>query len=123
MKKEDFTAGQTVYLMDRRFLEFDYRRIEGRIREVKVLTVGRKYITTDFLGGMRFDITNEFRQDTPYSPTYNLYLSREDILNEFKRKETMKEIQENIRHGGVLKRMTYDDLQAIMNIIRKYKPW
>lgn len=124
MKKEDFKGGQTVFLLDHRWKEFEYYRIERRIREVKVLTVGRRYITTDFCGGMRFDITNEFRQDTPYTPTYSLYLSKEDILKEFKRKETIKEIQEKTKHGGgILKQMSDDDLQAILTIIRKYKPW
>ena len=124
MKKEDFKVGQTVYLLGQRFAEFDYHRIERRIKEVKVLTVGRRYITTDFCGGMRFDITNEFRQDTPYTPTYSLYLSKEDIQREFKRKEIIKEVQEKMKHcGGLLKRMTEEDLQTMLNIIRKYNPW
>ena len=124
MKKEDFKVGQTVYLLEQRFTEFDYRRIQGFIKEVKVLKVGKKYITVDFYGGLRFDIANEFREVTNYSPTYRLYLSKEDIQKEFQRKETIKEIQEKIRHSsGMLNRMTEEDLQTMLNIIRKYKPW
>lgn len=122
MKKEDFKVGQTVCLLANRYEEFDFHVIEKRIKEVKVLTVGRKYITTDFCGGMRFDITNDFRQDTPYTPTYTLYLSKVDILKEFKRKETIAEINKKIKYDNrLLKRMTDDDLQTILNIIRKYK--
>lgn len=121
MKKEDFKVGQTVYLLDHRWKEFEYHIIERRIKEVKVLTVGRRYITTDFCGGMRFDITNEFRQDTQYTPTYSLYLSKEDIQREFKKKKAIKEIQEKITYGGgLLKRMTEEDLKTILTIIRKY---
>lgn len=124
MKKEDFSAGQTVYLLERRFEAFEFRRIQGFIKEAKVRSVGRKYITVDYCGGIRFDITNEFREVTDYSPTYRLYLSKEDIQNEFKRKDITKEIQEKIKRcGGLFNRMTEEDLQTILNIIRKYKPW
>ena len=122
MKKEDFKVGQTVYLLAGRYEEFDCRIIERRIKEVKVVTVGRRYITTDFCGGMRFDMTNDFSQDTPYTPTYRLYLSKEEILKEFKRKDTIREINMQITYDSrLLKRMTDDDLQTILTIIRKYK--
>lgn len=122
MKKEDFKVGQTVYLLAIEYERFEFHRIERRIKEVKVLTVGRKYITVNLGGGMRFDITNEFREVTNHSPTYRLYLSKEDIQREFKRKETIKEIQEKVKYGGgLLNRMTEEDLQTILTIIRKYK--
>lgn len=122
MKKEDFKVGQTVCLLSNRYSEFEFHVIEKRIMEVKVLTVGRKYITVDYCGGMRFDITNDFRQDAPYTPTYTLYLSKVDILKEFKRKETIAEIHKKIKYDNrLLKRMTDDDLKTILNIIRKYE--
>ena len=122
MKKEDFKVGQTVFLLEQRFTEFEFHRVERRIREVKVRTVGTRYITVDYCGGgIRFDITNDFKEVTNYSPTYRLYLSREDIQREFKRKEIIKQIHEKIRHsGGLLNRMTDDDLQTILATIRKY---
>lgn len=122
MKKEDFKVGQTVYLLACRYVEFDYLRIERRIKEVKVLTVGRRYITIDFAAGMRFDMYNDFREDTPYTPTYKLYLSKEDILKDSKRKANIKEISTKITYDNrLLKRMTEEDLQTILTIIRKYK--
>ena len=123
MKKEDFKVGQTVYLLAIEYERFEYRVIERRIKEVTVLTVGKKYITVKFGGGgMRFDMTNEFREVTDYSPTYRLYLSKGDIQREFNRKETIKEIHEKIKYGGgLLKRMTEEDIQTILTIIRKYK--
>ena len=121
MQKEDFKVGQTVYLLEQRFAEFEYRGIQGFIKEAKVLTVGRKYITVHHHVPIKFDITEEFREVTDFSPTFRLYLSKEDILNEFKRKEIIKEVHESTRYsGGLLKRMTDDDLQTILNIIRKY---
>lgn len=121
MQKEDFKVGQTVYLLELRFTEFDYHRIERRIREVKVLCVGRKYITVDYCGGIRFDMTNEFREVTDYSPTYSLYLSKEEIQRELKRKATINEINTKIIYNNsLLRRMTDDELQTMLTIIRKY---
>lgn len=122
MKKEDFKVGQTVYLLAIEYERFEFHRIERRIKEVTVRTIGKKYITVSFGSGMRFDMTNDFREDTAYSPTYRLYLSVEDIQKAFKRKETIQEIREKVRFGGgIFERMTDDDLQDILKIIRKYK--
>lgn len=83
MTKEDFKPGQTVYLLPIKYMAYEYRVIEKRIKETKVLSVGRKYITVEY-GKTKFDIGNEFREVTNYSIEYKLFLSKKDIENAFK---------------------------------------
>ena len=120
MKKEDFKPGQTVYLLPVRFMAFDYRVIEKRILETKVLTVGRKYITVHY-AKTKFDIANDFREVTNYSVDYKLYLSKEDIQNDFKRKQMEERVSTAFHFPNhVTRKMTFDELQTVFNIVKKY---
>lgn len=123
MRKADFKVGQTVYLFPLRYgFDFPYHRIEGQIREAKVLTVGRQYLTVELYGRpKKFDIFNDFVEANGCSPNYRLYLSKEDIRKEFKRKEDKKLIISSFKWNGMLDRMSDDDLQTIVDIIHKYK--
>ena len=123
MRKADFKKGQTVYLLPFRFADYDYHRIEGQIREAKVLTVGRQFLTVELYGRpKRFDMIRDFIEcnDCP-TPNYRLYLSKEDIKKEFKRKEQKKLICNNFKWTGLLDRMSDEDVQTIVDIIHKYK--
>lgn len=121
MKKEDFKPGQTVYLLPMRFMAFDYLRIEKQIIETTVLSVGRKYITCDFGRKIRFDIANDFREFTPYSVDYKLYLSKEDIQNDFKRRKMEERISTAFHFPNhVARKMTFDELQTVFDIVKKY---
>lgn len=121
MKKEDFRVGQTVYLLRIN----DIRRgstIEERIREAKVVSVGRKYITVDFCGPMKFDVTNGFREVTIYSPTYNLYLSKEQIFQELHRQSMEQTVISAFGWpSGIVRKMSQEDLQTVLDIVNKYK--
>lgn len=120
MKKEDFKPGQTVYLLPVRFMAFDYQRIEKRILETKVLSVGRKYITVHY-GNTKFDIPNDFREVTNYSVDYKLFLSKEDIQNDFKRREMEERVSTAFHFPNhVTRKMTFDELQTVFNIVKKY---
>jgi hypothetical protein len=123
MQKADLKKGQTVYLFPLRFgFDFPYHRIEGQIREVKVLTVGRQFLTVELHGKpKRFDMTRDFVEVNDHSPNYRLYLSREDIKKEFKRKEDKKFIFDSFKWRGIFDRMSDEDVQTIVDIIRKYK--
>jgi hypothetical protein len=120
MTKEDFKVGQTVYLLH----VLNYGRqstLEERIKEVKVLSVGRKYITVNYWGNMRFDITDNFREVTIYTPNYKLYLSKEKIFAEAKRYSMEKEVERAFRwENKIVRKMTTEDLQIILDIINKY---
>ena len=124
MKKEDFKPGQTVYLLPVRFLAFDYLRIEKRIIETTVLSVGRKYITCDFGRKIQFDITNDFQEVTRYSVDYKLFLSKEDIKGYFKRRKMEERISTAFHFPNhVARKMTFDELETVFNIVKKYSKY
>lgn len=121
MKKEDFTPGQTVYLLPVRFMAHDYLRIEKRIIETTVLSVGRKYIKVKFCGGIQFEIENDFREKTNYSIEYKLFLSKEDIKNDIKRRQIEERITTAFHFPSyVTRKMTFDELETVHNIVKKY---
>ncbi len=124
MKKGDFKPGQTVYVLPVRFMEFDYLRIEKRIMEAKVLSVGRKYITVDFGRQLRFDMTNDFREATDYVVSYRLFLSKEDIKNELKRRQMEERVKSAFYFPNfVTSKMTFDELQTVFDIVKKYSKY
>ena len=121
MTKEDFKVGQTAYVLQ--ILNFrNGATVEERIREVKVLSVGRKYITVDFWGQMKFDVTKGFVEVTHYSPSYRLYLSKEQIFQEINRysmEQTVNSAFEWTR--SIARKMSQEDLQTVLDIVNKYK--
>ena len=120
MKKEDFKPGQTVYLLPARMMKWEYLRIEKQIRETKVTSVGRKYITVEY-NNIKFDITNDFREVTQYSIEYKLFLSKEDIKNDFKRRKMEERITTAFHFPNhVTRKMTFDELETVLNIVKKY---
>ena len=122
MRKADFKKGQTVYLLPIRYVGYEYHRIEGLIKEAKVTTVGRQYLTAEYYGRpIRFDIFHDFREVNNCTPNYRLYLSKEDIRKEIKRKEEKKLIYDSFKWHGILDRMSDEDVQIILDIVRKYK--
>ena len=123
MKKEDFKPGQTVYLLPVRMMKWEYLRIEKQIRETKVVTVGRKYITVEYLN-TKFDITNDFREVTNYSIEYKFYLSKEDIKNDIKRRQMEERISTAFHFPNhVARKMTFDELETVFNIVAKYSKY
>lgn len=124
MKKEDFKKGQTVYLLPVRFMAFDYLRVEKRIIETTVLSVGRKYIKVNYGGGIRFDINNDFQEVTNYSIEYKLFLSKEDIKGYFKRRKMEERISTAFHFPNhVTRKMTLDELETVFNIVKKYSKY
>ena len=97
MKKEDFKVGQTVWI----YLIGDAARgkntDEERIEEWEVVSIGRKYLQAKKknwnYGSVKFDITNNFRHCTNYSPDYKLYLTKEELLKELWRRKVRDEIR------------------------------
>lgn len=124
MKKEDFKPGQTVYLLPVRFMPYDYLRIEKRIVETTVRSVGRKYITVDYAGGIQFDINDYFREVTNYSVDFRLFLSKEDIQKDFKRRKMEERISTAFHFPNhVARKMTIDELETVFNIVKKYSKY
>lgn len=121
MKKEDFAPGQTVYLFEvRNFSRND--TIESRIKEVKIKSVGRKYVTVEFWGGMKFDMTKGFRQVTDYSPMYALYLTKDDIYKAIRRADDERKLWSAFNNSRIIHRMTDEDFNTLLAIVSKYLP-
>ena len=120
MKKEDFKPGQTVYLLPVRMMKWEYLRIEKQIRETKVVSVGRKYITVE-CSNIKFDITNDFREVTNFCIEYKLFLSKEDIQRDIKRRKMEEQVVNALYyHRHVTGKMTFDELETVHNIVKKY---
>lgn len=121
MKKEDFKPGQTVYLLPVRLMAYDYLRIEKSIIETKVVSVGRKYITVECFGKIQFYINNDFREVTNYSVDYKLFLSKEAIMDYFRRRKMEERISTAFHFPNhVARKMTFDELQTVFDIVKKY---
>lgn len=75
MTRNDFMVGQTVYLKTISNLCEGWKN--ERIVTGVVTKVGRKYITVQSgsYWEYRFNIDNDFRQETPYGAEYQLFLS------------------------------------------------
>lgn len=121
MKKEDFKPGQTVYLLPVRFQGFEFDAIQKQIMETTVTAVGRKYITVSRPYGLKFDMTKDFREVTPYSVQYKLFLSKEDIEKDCERREMERWVATGLHSPNhITRKMSYEDLKTVCDIVRKY---
>lgn len=117
MTKQDFHVGQAVYL----FHEINYPKkstIEDRIIEVKVISVGRKYLAVNYWGKMEFDMTDNFRLQTPYAPEFTLHLSKEEIYQAVEADQIRFVLRDKLERS--LNRVPIEGLREIMAIIDKY---
>lgn len=95
MKPENFTVGQTAYL-----LEAQQGRLEGtdRIKKVNVLKVGRDCVTIDSYGrrfalsGSRNPYLYEILPIIPIANAAKLFLTYDDAVDEIKREALIKKI-------------------------------
>lgn len=117
MKREDFYIGQTVYLFHIR----NYDRnatLEERIKEVKVISVGRKYLTVDHWGKHEFDMTKNFREKTIYSPSFELFLTKEAIYRVVETEMARKEVRNKL--DKYLNSIPLEGVREILAVIGKY---
>lgn len=117
MTKQDFHVGQTVYLYHERN-HCKGSTVEERIIETKVISVGRRYLAVDYWGRMEFDMTDNFRQKTIYSPEFELYLSKEDIYLMIETWNQRHIVRDKL--GRYLNLLPLEGLQEIMATIDKY---
>ena len=117
MTKQDFHVGQTVYLYHERN-HCKESTVEERIIETKVISVGRRYLAVDYWGRMEFDMTNDFRQKTIYSPEFALYLSKDDIYLMIETENQRHVVRDKL--SRYLSALPLEGLQEIMAVIDKY---
>lgn len=118
MKLSDFKKGQIVYVK-----ESVYRQKEPEIHEANVISVGRKYVTVKMNGWreIKFDASNDFRQVTDHTPTFYLYLSKEDIHKEMERNRKKRKLEEYFTYRyRTIDKLSDEDLESMLAICEKY---
>ena len=136
MTIKDFSVGQKVYLLVRstsnlgrhiRGYENKELPIDAYIQEAVVTEVGRKYLTVviDRLGSkVKFDSTVHFQQVTEYTADYiGVYLTKQEIYNRKHAKQVLSEIKRIVNEYDehILNILTLEELQAVRNILSRYK--
>ena len=118
MDKNCFAKGQTVYLLNLS----DGRGRKGQIEEATVVSVGRKYITANLWNwDYKFDMEDDFREKSNYSPTYKLFISRDDALHYIDRIELEKDALNAVRNVYRIRSAASDEeLKTIISIVNKY---
>lgn len=116
MHKNDFKVGQTVYLKTRKFgMCWESEEIE----EATIKTIGRKYITVAVSPWReyQFDMEENFREKTDTSPTYDLYLSRQDIYDYWQKEYLLWKIcRELTMHGDAVDLYALKSMAQILHI-------
>lgn len=116
MHKNDFKVGQTVYLKTQSYgMCWEKEKIE----EATVKAIGRKYITVAVspCREYQFDIEGDFCEKTDTSPTYDLYLSRQDIYDYWQKEYLLWKIcRELTTHGDAVDLYALKSMAQILHI-------
>lgn len=121
MKKDDFHKGQTVYLL---LLSNAARGKHGEelIMESTVTAIGNKYITVSpgyYRGSVRFEIEDNFRQYSDYSPEHKLFLSREEIVNRLEKEKLLCWFRDSFKIFSQSKDFSLSALREAKEILEK----
>lgn len=100
MTRNDFVVGQTVYLKTITNLFNSWKK--ERIVKGVVSKVGRKYITVKVGSSYeyRFNIENDFRQETEYAVEYELFRTEQDVYDYWQRAYLRAEIGNFLARNG-----------------------
>lgn len=126
MKKSDFKKGQDVVLLRMGSLR-NHNTVDERIVRAKVISVGRKYITVSTserfrVRSVQFEIEDDFREVTDYSPNYRLFLTEEALRKHCERKSIERQVDTAFRRTHrLVQEMSLDDLKVVCEIISKYR--
>lgn len=117
MTRNDFMVGQTVYLKTISN-SCECWKNERFITGV-VTKVGRKYITVQDgpFREYRFNIENNFRQETQYSAMYQLFLSEHAVYKYWRSKRLKFEIEKKFeRYGNSIDLRTLERVATELDI-------
>ena len=116
MEKSDFKVGQTVYLKTR---SYGMCWEKDRIGEATIKTIGRKYITVAVspCWEYQFDIEGDSCEKTVCSPTYELYISKQDIYDYWQKEYLIWRIgRELTMHGDAVDLDALKGMAQILHI-------
>lgn len=112
--RNDFMVGQTVYLKTISHL-FDSWKKERIVKGV-VSKVGRKYITVKYNSyEYRFNIENDFEQETDYAVEYKLFLTEQAVYDYWQSTYLRTEINKFLARNG--KRLQLRALKEVAQAI------
>ena len=129
MNKSDFKKGNIAYLRIikgsnayRYVPEQDRNNSEKLIKECKIISVGKKYVTVLEIGKSRgfaelkFDMTDNFYQKTDYSADYELYSNKQDAINQIEAETLIPLIRDKFAFSSI-KRIGYEKIKKIYDIL------
>lgn len=90
------------------------------IREVKVVKIGRKYITVEFnqYSDIKFNIEDDYREHYIVGgANWKLYGSKEDITDEFKAEKLYSKVKVYFNEWKNNSKYSLNQLQDIINIL------
>ncbi len=110
--------GQKVYLKP---INDTARGGNKEIKERKILRIGRKYLEVwngEYLHSAKKFHLDTLKEASDYSPDYQLYFSRQDIVNEEEAEELVKVIRNILGNWGKPE-LSLDQLRRIHEIIKE----
>lgn len=100
-----------------RNIQMSLDNVKAWTTEVEVVSVGRKYITVkEGRFEYKFDITNNYREKSEYSPNYILYNDIQEIHDERESENINDYIRDKIGQYGK-PRISLEQLRRIKDII------
>ena len=122
---KDLKVGQTLYLVRKRYENNLHKEELDRVLEVKVIKVGRRYVTVDTsITTKTFDYEEDFKVYYCYGYKQmkeGLYLSEKDYFDELTMADLLKKIRDFFSYSyKQCELLSLEDLESINRIIDKY---
>lgn len=117
--KHKIKVGQTVYVLPVNYRcsrDVYNKSVKSQIQEVTVSKVGRVYFYLEKYCWLKFNLKT--LQDM-YPNTYQVYLSKEDLLKDVERQDLSLKILNDLSKLNQLKKMSLDQLKRIESIIEE----
>lgn len=118
--------GQTLYLVRKGYENNTHKRELDTVREVKIIKIGRRYVTVDTgITTKTFDYQEDFKVYYGYGYKQmkeGLYLCVQDYIDELKKEDLLKEIIDFFSYiNKQCEFLSLDDLKTINEIVKKYQ--
>ena len=122
---KNLKVGQTLYLVRKGYENNLHKEELDRVLEVKVIKVGRRYVTVDTcITTKTFDSQEDFKVYYGYGykrMKQGLYLCVQDYIDELKREKLLMKVRDFFSCStGQYRLLSLEELEIINSIIDKY---
>ena len=122
---KNLKVGQTLYLVRKGYENNLHKEELDRVLEVKVIKVGRRYVTVDTcITTKTFDSQEDFKVYYGYGykrMKQGLYLCVQDYIDELKREKLLMKVRDFFSCStGQYRLLSLEELENINSIIDKY---